>query len=94
MGFSDRRNKTRYNGKRKFRGNQFTARSRKIMMKFNSVLVNEANKSEKFDEESKECYFIDKCAECDSRLASMFKCKHEKEFIPSLSTYFYQMQLA
>ena len=29
MGFGERRNKTRFNGKRKFRGNPLTARSKK-----------------------------------------------------------------
>ena len=46
MGSSSRINKRRYNAKGKFRGNQFTASSKKkIMMKFNSLLINEVNNS-------------------------------------------------
>lgn len=59
------------NGKKKLRGNHFTAISKKSMIKIqavypriscskidNSLLFNETNNSGEYDEESKECYLF------------------------------------
>ena len=101
MGSSD---KARYNGKRNFRGSQFTASSKKICHENlghvsvsssridNSFLINEASNSEEYDEEYQECClfinrvnilnlinFIGKFPNCDSKLTSTFKRKHDRQ---------------
>ena len=73
MGSSDIGIQGRYNdnGKKKLRGNHFTAISKKSMIKIqavypriscskidNSLLFNETNNSGEYDEESKECYLF------------------------------------